>query len=379
MFSDHEKKCIREYKYCGTDDSLLINYGYKQVLEQFVKIVPLWISPNAITLFGFILEIVSFFISFVVSNQMEKPIPSWCCIMNGVCTLVYQFMDNLDGKQARRTQMSSPLGQFFDHGCDAIADITLVCKSIMAVGFGNCKKSLHYLIFFTFGFLITNWEEYMNHKFHLGILNGADEGIFFLGVSQVLIGLYPSLIQTYNSPIFSAIFIIMVTITVLIVLIGVIKENKNKKGAVVKGVQSLSPGLYCLLLAVYLSTKMENKLSPYFILSSGLLIQFGAQHMIIAIISGKPPVKLLSLSFVFAALTETLPLVFKSLITLNGFWQIQSLLVFGLMIICDVRVIQSLKKILGIPVFKVKKMKPVALESKPVIQTPRSLTKQMAY
>lgn len=29
-------------------------------------------------------------------------------------------MDAIDGKQARRTGTSSPLGEFFDHGCDAI-------------------------------------------------------------------------------------------------------------------------------------------------------------------------------------------------------------------------------------------------------------------
>lgn len=29
-------------------------------------------------------------------------------------------MDAIDGKQARRTGTSSPLGELFDHGCDAI-------------------------------------------------------------------------------------------------------------------------------------------------------------------------------------------------------------------------------------------------------------------
>ena len=33
--------------------------------------------------------------------------------------LAYQTLDNMDGKQARRTGSSSPLGQLFDHGCDA--------------------------------------------------------------------------------------------------------------------------------------------------------------------------------------------------------------------------------------------------------------------
>ena len=29
-------------------------------------------------------------------------------------------MDAIDGKQARRTGTSGPLGELFDHGCDAI-------------------------------------------------------------------------------------------------------------------------------------------------------------------------------------------------------------------------------------------------------------------
>lgn len=30
------------------------------------------------------------------------------------------MLDNLDGRQARRTGSSSPLGLMFDHGCDAL-------------------------------------------------------------------------------------------------------------------------------------------------------------------------------------------------------------------------------------------------------------------
>ena len=34
---------------------------------------------------------------------------------------MYVHLDCLDGKQARRTKSSSPLGQLFDHGCDALS------------------------------------------------------------------------------------------------------------------------------------------------------------------------------------------------------------------------------------------------------------------
>jgi len=34
---------------------------------------------------------------------------------------VYQSLDAIDGKQARRTGTSNPLGELFDHGCDSIS------------------------------------------------------------------------------------------------------------------------------------------------------------------------------------------------------------------------------------------------------------------
>jgi ethanolaminephosphotransferase len=42
----------------------------------------------------------------------------------------------MDGKQARRTKSSSPLGMMFDHGCDALTTfvVTLGVGSIVGLG-----------------------------------------------------------------------------------------------------------------------------------------------------------------------------------------------------------------------------------------------------
>ena len=42
--------------------------------------------------------------------------PWWVYFLNGFAGLVYLHLDCIDGKQARRTKSSSPLGQLFDHG-----------------------------------------------------------------------------------------------------------------------------------------------------------------------------------------------------------------------------------------------------------------------
>lgn len=47
--------------------------------------------------------------------------PSWCYFLCALGLFIYQTLDAIDGKQARRTNSSSPLGELFDHGCDALS------------------------------------------------------------------------------------------------------------------------------------------------------------------------------------------------------------------------------------------------------------------
>lgn len=52
---------------------------------------------------------------------MSLQAPGWALLFCAVGIFVYQTLDGCDGKQARRTGSSNSLGEFFDHGCDAIA------------------------------------------------------------------------------------------------------------------------------------------------------------------------------------------------------------------------------------------------------------------
>lgn len=57
--------------------------------------------------------------TFDVSFASKAPclVTLWCAI--GL--FIYQTLDAIDGKQARRTNSSSPLGELFDHGCDSLS------------------------------------------------------------------------------------------------------------------------------------------------------------------------------------------------------------------------------------------------------------------
>lgn len=63
--------------------------------------------------------------------------PLWAYLLCAVGLFIYQSLDAIDGKQARRTNSSSPLGELFDHGCDSLStgqtfflsDIVPLCES----------------------------------------------------------------------------------------------------------------------------------------------------------------------------------------------------------------------------------------------------------
>lgn len=64
-----------------------------------------------------------------------KYLPRWVYWSWSIGLFAYQSMDAIDGKQARRTGMAGPLGEMFDHGCDAINTGLEVALCQAAFGF----------------------------------------------------------------------------------------------------------------------------------------------------------------------------------------------------------------------------------------------------
>lgn len=58
--------------------------------------------------------------------------PWWVYFLNGFAGLVYLHLDCIDGKQARRTKSSSPLGQLFDHGKTTASPFKLCIVMVQA-------------------------------------------------------------------------------------------------------------------------------------------------------------------------------------------------------------------------------------------------------
>lgn len=103
--------------------------------------------------------------------------PNWIYFSFAAGLWLYSTFDNVDGKQARRTGTSSPLGELFDHGCDALNTAFVSILQCAALGLGHTQNSLIIFITTVFGFYMSTAEEYYTKVLYLGVVNGPTEGI----------------------------------------------------------------------------------------------------------------------------------------------------------------------------------------------------------
>lgn len=84
--------------------------------------------------------------------------------MFNFASLCTSLPDGVDGKQARRTNSSTPLGELFDHGLDSWACMFFVVTVYSTFGRGSNGVSVFvlYLLLWVvlFSFILSHWEKY---------------------------------------------------------------------------------------------------------------------------------------------------------------------------------------------------------------------------
>ncbi|KAM9981726.1 hypothetical protein ACTFIY_004050 [Dictyostelium cf. discoideum] len=190
---------VSKHKYSGIDDSILAKLILQKYWNFCLKFVPLNIAPNLITLTGTITILLSFFIVGYYSPYLEGTLPTWVYAMSGLTLFFYQTMDNLDGKQARRTGSSSPLGQLFDHGCDSIVCTlqSLIVASVANYGVGYISL-IQLFTTALLPFWMATWEEYHTGVLHLGPINGPDEGIIIIVCALLCTAIFGNAFWTFK-------------------------------------------------------------------------------------------------------------------------------------------------------------------------------------
>lgn len=185
---------LRNYVYKSEDESVIAPY-YTEFAYHILAFIPLWVSPNVISLIGLSFVIFSSLLNLFFSASISF---TTLCFINVGCLFAYQMCDILDGRQAYRLTMeTNPTTDVFDHGCDSVV-LVLACLNsvwILDITF-QAAAMLLFLTTCTLFYLPT-WQN-LHTKcmvFRSGLCNPT-ESLVAIQVSFLLTGLFPSLFRS---------------------------------------------------------------------------------------------------------------------------------------------------------------------------------------
>lgn len=249
VLSVNQLERLANHKYSASGVSALepiLQPYWRWLVEQ----IPLWWAPNALTLAGLVINGLTTAILMIYCPDSRQPAPSWCYFLCALGLFIYQTLDAIDGKQARRTNSSSPLGELFDHGCDALSIVFVFIGTCMTVQLGTFP----FLYFFTcistlFLYYMAHWQTFCSGTLQFGFFDVTEAQIGVI-LAYLLSGIFgPSIweIQILSTGFETKLIPVAVSVTAGLVKIydyfGIIftRGGVGKNGSTVAGTSVLSP------------------------------------------------------------------------------------------------------------------------------------------
>ncbi|KAL7713379.1 Choline/ethanolaminephosphotransferase [Entamoeba marina] len=182
------------YKYSGVDNSIIAN----NILSPFFweplidSCIPPFLAPNLITLIGGIFMMFAWILFYVESPTGTETPTTFTFVITAILIFLYQTADNLDGKQARKTKNSSPLGELFDHGVDTfmVGIFGLIVITVLEITY---FQKMILLVLLLSVFYMSHWEEYHTNTLILGYVFNPTELQLFCITSLLILAYYPTL------------------------------------------------------------------------------------------------------------------------------------------------------------------------------------------
>ncbi|XP_041988733.1 ethanolaminephosphotransferase 1 [Aricia agestis] len=171
ILSQEQLEGFSKYKYNSIDTSILSNYVMHPFWNWCVQFCPMWIAPNLLTFTGFLLTVLNFllfsyydygFYALTKENATKDQIPSWVWAVSAVNLFVAYTLDGIDGKQARRTGASGPLGELFDHGLDSYSAVLIPTCLYSIFGRDELSPLRYFFVIWNIflNFYLPHWEKY---------------------------------------------------------------------------------------------------------------------------------------------------------------------------------------------------------------------------
>lgn len=148
-----------------------------------VQCLPLWLAPNLITITGLVVNIATSLVLVYYNPNGKEESPRWAALLCAVGIFIYQTLDAIDGKQARRTNSSSPLGELFDHGCDSLSTVFIGLAACITVGLGSHPWWMFFQCFAGFSlFYCAHWQAYVTGKLRFGKIDVTEVQYAIIGL-----------------------------------------------------------------------------------------------------------------------------------------------------------------------------------------------------
>uniref|UniRef100_A0A1B0B7F4 diacylglycerol cholinephosphotransferase n=1 Tax=Glossina palpalis gambiensis TaxID=67801 RepID=A0A1B0B7F4_9MUSC len=185
ILTTQQLKKLSEHKYQCNNASLLDPW-LQPWWNCLVSKTPLWLAPNLITIVGLIVNVVTTLILVGYSPGGITPPPRWTCLLCAFGLFVYQSLDSIDGKQARRTNTSSPLGELFDHGCDSISTVFIALSACISCQLGHYPNWLFFQCFCAIGlFYCAHWQTYVSGTLRFGKIDVTEAQLTIIGIHLI--------------------------------------------------------------------------------------------------------------------------------------------------------------------------------------------------
>ncbi|MEN2496292.1 MAG: Phosphotransferase [Marteilia pararefringens] len=194
---EREVKSLAQYKYVGVNSNILVAYCLGPFWRRMVKILPRWVHPNILTIFGFFTVLIACCATElyarhvgplpILSNPSTNPL---FYIAIGVLIALYHHSDGMDGCQARRLGLSSPIGELLDHGIDSwIFGMILYIISRLI----NYQHYTYRLSIISIAVFLTHWEKQYTNVFVLDC--ALDSTLLFVSSLLTILYFFPMLFE----------------------------------------------------------------------------------------------------------------------------------------------------------------------------------------
>ncbi|XP_039451899.1 cholinephosphotransferase 1 isoform X6 [Culex pipiens pallens] len=248
-------KKLGEHKYSCTSVSLL-----DPILQPWwcwlVARVPLWLAPNLITIVGLAVNILTTLILIYYSPDGRSEPPRWASALCALGLFVYQSLDAIDGKQARRTNSSTPLGELFDHGCDSISTVFVALSACISVQLGFYPRWMFFQCFCAMTlFYCAHWQTYVSGTLRFGKIDVTEAQCTIIAIHLISAVFGPGIWMTKIGgvdvkilPLYFAVFVfgLLAFQNASVIFTGGVGKN----GSTVAGTSVLSPIIPFLFVVV---------------------------------------------------------------------------------------------------------------------------------